>query len=560
MKQVLMEVLSNLKDTNLLLGCLCGLGVIFLLSNKRKSRKIDDATTKLLTCVEPPTSDIAHMCDALYSPPITSDEAECADHLREIIRGKDFLRYKSLETDPEKLLRISKNVGDGEMNGALLTRFTVQFNLFAGSIVAMGTQPQRETLYATQDNGSLGCFAFTECGAGVLSGAVVETTAAYDPKTGSFRIHSGTETSKKKWISQGMFAEYAVICANLMLEDGTKNGGPHLFYARIQHRNPKTGKMTPVKGVSISTLNQKTALLGLDNAFISFDQFEVEHSCLLNRFSSVDLETGDYSLHLPAGVTRMVDLLISRLLTGRICLSECTTNYSLALCRRSWAFASSRELWKGKKPKGLLISELPLMQAAFVDYSRTLSIISSFIGQARGKVAKCIQDDKFTYGVVEETCISKFVGTSFAVDAVSVLRKMLGSQALYAESFLGASSFVCNATCAAEGDNTIMELKIVQDMFRGRTSLFPISLLLSSLGFRQGRRVVFEYLKKIGYAMLIREAALKDGQLLKDIAWCRAHLIIMNTVRGLKGGAAPPAGWLDSYESVLIKFPMPVQC
>lgn len=105
-----------------------------------------------------------------------------------------------------------------------------------------------------------------------------------------------------------------------------------------------------------------------------------------------------------------------------------------------------------------------------------------------------------------------------------------------------------------------MELKIVQDMFRGRTNMFPASLLLSSLSFPQGRRVVYEYVKKIGYAMLLREEALNNGQLLKDIAWCRAHLIIMNTVRNLKGDAAPPANWLDSYESVLIKFPMPVQC
>lgn len=50
--------------------------------------------------------------------------------------------------------------------------------------------------------GILGCFAFTECGAGVLSGACVETTAEYNATTKKFTIHSPTESSKKKWISQ----------------------------------------------------------------------------------------------------------------------------------------------------------------------------------------------------------------------------------------------------------------------------------------------------------------------------------------------------------------------
>ena len=55
---------------------------------------------------------------------------------------------------------------------------------------------------------------------------------------------------------------------------------------------------------------------GLDNAFISFDKFSVPHEALLSRFSSIAEDTGAYTLALPKGVNRMLDLLISRLLTG----------------------------------------------------------------------------------------------------------------------------------------------------------------------------------------------------------------------------------------------------
>lgn len=580
-------MISRLLQQEMVTGVVCGIVIStaatllipMLLGSKKVSKKVDPATVDLLTLWDQCPKPLQAVSNLLLSLSIVDNEAACAEQLRTVIKSK-YLMYSSLATDPELLLELSKYCGKGELNGALWTRFTVQFNLYAGSVVAMGTDSQRETLYRTQDGGALGCFAFTECGAGVLSGAVVETTAVYDAKTGRFTIHSPTESSRKKWISQGMFAEYAVICANLMLENGTKNAGPHLFFARIQNRDPTTGAMTPLPGVTVTSLNKKTALLGLDNAFVAFEHFQVDHACLLSRFSSIDQATGAYSLHLPPGVNRMLDLLISRLLTGRICLSEATVNYALALMRRSWDFASERELWRGKKSKGQLISELPLMRAAFVDYSRALRVVSYFIEDSRGKVARCIREDNFTYEAVEAACISKFVGTSFAVDAISVLRKLLGSQALYAESFLGASSFVANATCAAEGDNTIMELKVVQDMFRGRTPLVPVGLLLRSLMHADGRRVVWAYLTKVGYAMMLREKALQEGQLLKDIAWCRAHMLIMDVWRkqghadrlvmstsGEDNGEGvqsrnpvPVEKFLCSYESILVHFPMPVQC
>lgn len=194
---------------------------------------MDKATLDLLTNSDQVPSRLIQIHDALNNSPILSSELECANQLRAIL-SSCALSYTTLASEPELLLGLSKHVGKNENNGALWTRFTVQYNLFAGSIVALGSQEQREHLFSIQPSGALGCFAFTECGTGVLSGAQCETTAVYDAKNNSFIIHSPTESSTKKWISQGMFAEYAVILANLMLENGTKNAGPHLFYTRIQ--------------------------------------------------------------------------------------------------------------------------------------------------------------------------------------------------------------------------------------------------------------------------------------------------------------------------------------
>ena len=49
-------------------------------------------------------------------------------------------------------------------------RFTVQFNLFAGTVTAIGNPSQLALLEEMQRLGQLGCFALTEKLAGVNSG------------------------------------------------------------------------------------------------------------------------------------------------------------------------------------------------------------------------------------------------------------------------------------------------------------------------------------------------------------------------------------------------------
>lgn len=203
--------------------------------------------------------------------------------MRQIVM-EGHLRYKVLESNPETLLRANRHISASD-HGALGTRFTVQYNLYAGSIVALGSAEQRQFLYDTQEKGELGCFAFTEIGAGVLTGAGVETTATYNAVTKKFAIHSPTPTSRKTWISQGMFAEHAVILASVIMPDG-KDMGPHIFYARIQTRNKNTGLMTSLEGVELTSLPTKTALRGLDNAYVKV--------CWIRNFCAISLSNNTF--------------------------------------------------------------------------------------------------------------------------------------------------------------------------------------------------------------------------------------------------------------------------
>ena len=134
---------------------------------------------------------------------------------------------------------------------------------------------------------------------------------------------------------------------------------------------------------------------------------------------------------------------------------------------------------------------------------------------------------------------------------------------MFANSKLGAPSFVCNATCAAEGDNTI---KVVGDLIKGGFSvIFPLSLVMFSLFHNcTTRYILWTYVKSIGYAFYLGKKALDEGQLLRDIAWARAHLLLLKDFR--KGEAARAkftTSEMDavelSYAEVLVIFPVPPQ-
>lgn len=535
--------------------------------------KLDSASAELLegsSSVESRTPKECHsIANALESAERTYDMGTCAKQMSDIVRAK-HLAYDTLIKNPETLLRVS--MACAKANGALWTRFTVQYNLYAGSIVALGTDEQRAELCVAQSEGKLGCFAFTEKAAGVMSGAAMETTARYDATTKEFVIHSPTDSSAKNWISQGMYAEKAVILAELFIDEVSY--GPHLFWSTIATTSTtktrsKTGndsgsleRPIPVAGVTIESLPEKTTLVSLDNASISFDNFRVPASALLSRFGG--LEKNEYVPNLPEGCSRMLDLLISRLLTGRIVLSEATLSFALARLRINWSYCKDRKLWKSprsKQPKHKTMAEMPLVREAFRDYACTLQIYATFIEDTRERVAQAIREQVFSHDLIEATCMCKFLGTGFGVDTVSAVRKVMGARGVQEDSGLGGEeSFMPNATCAAEGDNTIMELKIVQDIVRGRTAKLPLALMLRICGDKRGRRAIYYYACGFARAMLLGKRAMEDGRLLRDIAQARAHMRVIDVwLTSAKGKTFKQGRWLESFENIAMCFPSRLQ-
>lgn len=217
--------------------------------------------------------------------------------------------------------------------GGYGVRFTVQFNLFAGSIVGLAGKEQLKMLDEIQEKGQLGCFLLTEMQAGVLSGLIVETTATWDEATQEFILHTPNDKAAKNWISQGYTAELGVVVANLII--GGKKLGPHPFFMKLRDE-----KMKLLPGIRIDDMGIKTVANDLDNARVWFNNIRLPKSALLNRFC--DIKDNQY---VQTTNERMrIEVIGQRLLTGRQCIAEAALLSARVLHMKTEEYAKKKDL------------------------------------------------------------------------------------------------------------------------------------------------------------------------------------------------------------------------
>ena len=143
---------------------------------------------------------------------------------------------------------------------AMTTKMTVQFNLFGGTVLKLGTERHHKGLLAGIDNlQDIGCFGLTELGYG-NNAVEMETTATYDPATQEFVVHTPHPLAQKYWITNGaVHAKHVVVMAQMFVEG--KNEGIHALLVRMRDNDMKT-----MPGVTIEDMGYKMGLNGVDNA------------------------------------------------------------------------------------------------------------------------------------------------------------------------------------------------------------------------------------------------------------------------------------------------------
>ena len=195
---------------------------------------------------------------------------------------------------------------------SVLVKVGVQFGLFGGAILQLGSKHHHDAYLAELVQGDLmGCFAMTETGHGSNVQAL-GTYATYDADAGEFVITTPDDHSRKDYIGNAAaHASMAVVFAQLDI-NGVREG-VHAFVVPIRDESGR-----PLEGIRIEDDGEKIGLNGVDNGRLWFDGVRVPRANLLNRYAEVSAD-GTYSSAIE-NIDRRFFTMLGTLIQGRVCV------------------------------------------------------------------------------------------------------------------------------------------------------------------------------------------------------------------------------------------------
>src|ERR671914_716282 len=193
---------------------------------------------------------------------------------------------------------------------SLLVKCGVQFGLFGGAVLHLGTEHHHERYLRDIVTVDLpGCFAMTETGHG-SNVQVLGTTATYEPETGEFVVNTPDRDAQKDYIGNAARdGRLAAVFAQLVV--GGENRGVHALLVPLRDEG---GAVLP--GIEIEDCGPKLGLDGVDNGRIRFDNVRVPREALLDRYGQVSAD-GEYTSSIE-NPTRRFFTMLGTLVQGRV--------------------------------------------------------------------------------------------------------------------------------------------------------------------------------------------------------------------------------------------------
>ena len=377
-----------------------------------------------------------------------------SQRMRELIKSK-ILLFTDLHSNPEKFFLAHRIVASitPEIGTGFWVRLTVQYNLFAGTILALGTQHHIEELYHIQEQGLLGCFCLTETFAGVHSGLVINITAEWNNDTKQFMINSPTMESAKNWISQGLVADKAVVIATLIVNN--KEYGIQGFLVNIR----ENGVLLP--GISMWDMGKKTVGNDLDNAMIMFKDLCVPKTALLNKYIDI---MNDGNVYIKRSDIRSFNIVGQQLFSGRVCVAQAALEFRNRLFENTRKYAESKLCWSKDGSQKLIT--IQHIQDIFKNNQINYELCDRFVKMCENKLTKYLRSRQLpTEELINDIAIAKIKCVEDSIEHVNTLQNEIGSYALMYESGFGERDFL---TCCkfAEGDTRILMQKIAREQMK----------------------------------------------------------------------------------------------
>jgi len=398
------------------------------------------------------------------------------DHVRQILRDPIFAQ--SAEQDKEKYREIILNqvkelaklgmsaysfpveyggldkaedyiavydmLGYGDLSLAI--KFGVQFGLFGGSVLQLGTKKHHEKYINKLMNAELlGCFAMTETGHG-SNVKNIETTATYNHNKKELTIHSPNFSAGKEYIGNAMHSSIAAVFCQLIIDD--ENHGVHAVLVKL--RDAK-GALMP--GVKIEDCGYKMGLNGVDNGRIWFDNVIVPVENLLDKFGGIT-EKGKYKSPI-SNPSKRFFVTLGALVVGRISVGLLGTNASKVALTIAIKYAFRRRQFATKSglQESLIIDYPTHQKRLFPQLAKTYGYFFALSDLA----LKYAHASEHEVREVETLAAGlKAKATWHATNTIQICREACGGKGYIFENRFTRLKGDTDIFTTFEGDNTVL--------------------------------------------------------------------------------------------------------
>ncbi|GAA1550889.1 acyl-CoA dehydrogenase [Kribbella hippodromi] len=338
---------------------------------------------------------------------------------------------------------------------SLMVKAGVQFGLFAGAILHLGTERHHKRYLADAVSGRLlGCFAMTETGHGSNVQAL-GTTATYDPATDEFVVHTPTPAARKDYIGNAArHGRMAAVFAQLVVgAESPERHGVHCLLVPIRDED---GAALP--GVTLTDCGPKLGLNGVDNGRIVFDQVRVPRDALLDRYAQVDAD-GNYHSSIENPDRRFFTML-GTLVQGRVSVGGAAINASKVALTIAIRYAAQRRQFgaPGSAEEALLLDYrmhqrrlLPLLARTYALHFAQAELVDEFV-----RVFNDDRDEHDRRALEAQAAGTKALGTWHATETIQVCREACGGAGYLAENRLATLKADTDVFTTFEGDNTVL--------------------------------------------------------------------------------------------------------
>ncbi|MEU4420728.1 acyl-CoA dehydrogenase [Actinoplanes sp. NPDC024001] len=353
---------------------------------------------------------------------------------------------------------------------SLMVKAGVQWGLFGGAVVALGTAKHHEAYLRDIISADLmGCFAMTETGHG-SDVQQLRTTCTYDPESGTFDLHTPHQAARKDYIGNAAKdGRMAVVFAQLIT--GGRRYGVHAWLVPI-----RDDQGNPMPGVTLGDAGAKAGLLGVDNGRISFDHVTVPREMLLDRYGQVAPD-GTYTSSIENDTRRFFTML-GTLVRGRVTVgasASAATRSALTIAVRYGDIR--RQFTRPGDDREVVLNDylahqrklLPALATTYA-YAFAQEELVATLAEVQGTDAEV--DEHRQRELESRAAGLKAVQTWHATRTIQMCREACGGAGYLAENRLPGLKADTDVFTTFEGDNTVLLQLVAKGLLTGYRDAF----------------------------------------------------------------------------------------